>query len=153
MAFPLCVCAQLHNCVQLCNIMDCSSWRSSILGISQARILEWVAMSNSRGSSWTRDQICVSSVSCIGRWILYHCTTLETWEVFPFTLRVNENTSPLPLTSVPSALASSSSMAAPLLTLLVGYGHMMPVSTPDLSYACCNLSTTHCIPSILCLSL
>ena len=36
----------------------------------QARILEWVAISSSRGSSLPRDRTHVSSVSCIGRWIL-----------------------------------------------------------------------------------
>ena len=41
---------------------------SSVHGISQARILEWVAISFSRGSSWPRNWTCVS---CIGRQILY----------------------------------------------------------------------------------
>ena len=43
---------------------------SSVLGISQARILEWVAISFSRGYSWTR-------ISCIGRRMLYHWATRE----------------------------------------------------------------------------
>ena len=38
---------------------------SSVHGILQARILEWVVMSSSRGSSWLRDQTCISYVSCI----------------------------------------------------------------------------------------
>ena len=38
----------------------------------QARILEWVAMPSSRGSSQPRDQTQVSYVPCIGRWVLYH---------------------------------------------------------------------------------
>ena len=42
------------------------------MGIVQARMLEWVAMPSSRGSSWSRDQTCISYVSCIGRWVLYH---------------------------------------------------------------------------------
>ena len=42
------------------------------MGILQARILGWVAMHSSRGSSQPRDQTRVSSVSCIGRWVLYH---------------------------------------------------------------------------------
>ena len=46
-------------------------------GIFQARILEWVATSSSRGSSCPRDWTHVSCISCIGRWILYHCTTWE----------------------------------------------------------------------------
>ena len=37
----------------------------------QARILEWIAMSSLRESSWTRDQTLSSYVSCIGRWVLY----------------------------------------------------------------------------------
>ena len=51
--------------------MDCSPPGSSVHGISQARILEWVAISYSRGSSWPRDQTHISYISCIGRWILY----------------------------------------------------------------------------------
>ena len=42
--------------------MDCRQPSSSIHGISQARILEWVAISFSRGSSWPRDR---TQVSCI----------------------------------------------------------------------------------------
>ena len=57
--------------------MDSSPPGSSILGILQARILEWVAISSSRGSSWPRDRTGVSYVSCIGRWILYHWATWE----------------------------------------------------------------------------
>ena len=49
---PTCVHAQSLSRVQLfCNPMDCSPPGSSIRGISQARILEWVAISFSRGSS------------------------------------------------------------------------------------------------------
>ena len=46
-------------------------------GISQARILEWVAISFFRGPSRPRDQIHVSCVSCMGRHILYHWVTRE----------------------------------------------------------------------------
>ena len=45
---------------------------SSVRGILQARILEWVAVPSSRGPSPPRDWIWISSVSCIGRWVLYH---------------------------------------------------------------------------------
>ena len=44
---------------------------SSVYEIFQARILEWVAISYSMGSSWPGDQTHVSSVSCIGRQILH----------------------------------------------------------------------------------
>ena len=65
----------LQLCLILCDPMDCSLVGSSAHGIVQARILEWVAMSFSRGSSQPRDRTCVSCVSCIGGWVLYHCTT------------------------------------------------------------------------------
>ena len=52
--------------------MGCSLPASSAHGIFQARILKWVAISSSRGSSQPRDRKCIS---CTGRWILYHCTT------------------------------------------------------------------------------
>ena len=44
------------SCLTLCNLMDCSPPGSSVHGILQARILEWVAVSFSRGSSWVRNQ-------------------------------------------------------------------------------------------------
>ena len=52
--------------------MDCSPPGSSVHEIFQARIQEGAAISFSRGSSRCRDRTCVSLVSCIGRWILYH---------------------------------------------------------------------------------
>ena len=52
--------------------MDCSPPGSSVHGILQARRLEWVAISFSRGSFWPRDR---TPVSCIGRWVLYHWAT------------------------------------------------------------------------------
>ena len=55
----------------------CSAPGSSIHAIIQARILEWVAISYSKGSSRPRDLICAPRVSCIGRRILYHRTTWE----------------------------------------------------------------------------
>ena len=51
--------------------MDCSLPGSSVYGIFQARILEWVAISSSRGSSWFSDGIQVSCISCTaGRFFL-----------------------------------------------------------------------------------
>ena len=44
----------------------------SVHRVLQARILEWIALLSSRGSSRLRDRNCVSYISCIGRWILYH---------------------------------------------------------------------------------
>ena len=47
----------------LCNPMNCSLWGSSIHGIFQARVLEWVAVSFSRGSFQPRDWTRVSSIT------------------------------------------------------------------------------------------
>ena len=63
-----------QSCPTLCDPMDCSPLGSSVYGISQARILEWVFMPFSGGSSWPRDQ---TWVSCIGRQILYHWAARE----------------------------------------------------------------------------
>ena len=51
--------------------MDYSSPGSSVHGISQAKILEWVAISSFRKSSQPRDWTHISCISCISRWILY----------------------------------------------------------------------------------
>ena len=51
-----------QSCLTLCNPMDCSLPGLSIHGVLQARILEWVTISFSRGSSWSRDQNQVSRI-------------------------------------------------------------------------------------------
>ena len=53
----------------------CSPPGSSVHGIFQTRILEWIAISSSRGSSQPKDQTCIYWVSCTGKRILYHSTT------------------------------------------------------------------------------
>ena len=52
-----------QSCLTLCNPMDCSPPGSSVHGILQARILEWVAISFSRGSSQPRDRTQVSRIA------------------------------------------------------------------------------------------
>ena len=54
-----------QSCPALCHPRDCSPPGSSVHAISQARILEWVAIFSSRGSSWSQNQTCISSVSCL----------------------------------------------------------------------------------------
>ena len=46
-----------------CDPTDCNFPGSSVHGISQARILEWVAISFSRASSWLRDQTCIFRIA------------------------------------------------------------------------------------------
>ena len=54
--WALCTCKLLQLCLTLCDPMDCSPPGSSVHGILQARMLEWVAISSSKGSSRPRDQ-------------------------------------------------------------------------------------------------
>ena len=64
--WKMCVCAwSLQLCPTLCELMDCSPPCSSVCGILQVRILEWVAMPSSRGSSWPREWTSISCVFCI----------------------------------------------------------------------------------------
>ena len=72
-----CYCLVTKLCPTLGDPMDCSPWGSSVHGVSQARIREWVAMPSSRKSSRPKDQSCVSCVSCIGKRILHHSTAWE----------------------------------------------------------------------------
>ena len=59
----VCVCVLVtQSCLTLCNIMDCISPDSSANGILQVRILEWVAIPFSRGSSQPRDRTRVSHI-------------------------------------------------------------------------------------------
>ena len=70
-------CLVAQSCPTLSNPRDCSPPHSSIHGILQARTLEWVTISSSKGSSWPRDGTHVSYVFCIDRRILYHWASLE----------------------------------------------------------------------------
>ena len=76
--FRMVVCTQLLSDVLLWIVLysvEGSPQGSSVHGIFQQRILEQVSISYFSGSSQSRDRSCVSWVSCIGRWILYHCAT------------------------------------------------------------------------------
>ena len=64
------VCEFIQSCLTLCDPMDCSPPGSSVHSILQARILEWVVMPSSRGSSRPRDWTHVSFISCTGRRVL-----------------------------------------------------------------------------------
>ena len=69
------VCVRAHSlrsCLILCYPIHCIPSGSSVHGSLQERILKWVAMPSSRGSSQPRVGTCISYVSCIGRQVLYH---------------------------------------------------------------------------------
>ena len=63
-----------QTCLTFCEPMDYSALGSSVHGLLQARILEWIAIFSSRRSSQSRDWTCVF---CIGKLILYHWATWE----------------------------------------------------------------------------
>ena len=69
-----------ESCLTLCDPMDYSPPGSSVHEISQERTLEWAVIFSSGGSSWPRNRThlsCVSCITCIGRWTLYHWATRE----------------------------------------------------------------------------
>ena len=57
------VCLIAQSCPTLCDPKDCSPPGSSVHGILQARILEWVAIYSPRESSQPRDQTCISYIT------------------------------------------------------------------------------------------
>ena len=69
-----CCCLVAQLCPTLCNPKDCSPPGFSINGILQARILKWVAISFSRGSSCPRDR---TRISCLSRQTLSHWASRE----------------------------------------------------------------------------
>ena len=75
--------------------MDCSPWGSSVHGILQARILEWVAMLSSRGSPWPRDR---THFSCFLLWQACSLHELHMRASTVTEVRVQMLTSPFPAT-------------------------------------------------------
>ena len=75
----------LQSCPILCDPIDHSPPGSSVHGILQARILEWVAMPSSRVSSRPKDQTCISYVSSLAGGFF---TTSTNWEalIHPYTV-------------------------------------------------------------------
>ena len=69
-----CYCLVAKLSLTLCNPMDYSPPGSSVHGVFQARMLEWVAISSFKVSSRPRDQ---TSISCSGRQMFYHWATRE----------------------------------------------------------------------------
>ena len=114
----MCVCAQSLNFVWPCNPMDCSPADPSVHRILSARILEWVAISSSKGLSWPRDR---THTSCIDRQILYYCTSWEAPHYWFFitcllgcptllTLSIKQTTSENPLYSSENSTPCSAVM-------------------------------------------
>ena len=85
------ICSDAQLCPTLCNPTDCSPPGSSVQGLLQARILDWVAISFSRGSSLFRDQ---TWVSCIASGFFANWATRESLFItdFPSGTRCKETT-------------------------------------------------------------
>ena len=60
----------------LCSCTDCSPW-APLHGLLQARVLEWAAISSSRGSSQPRSRTCISHIFCTGG--RFFTTSATTW--------------------------------------------------------------------------
>ena len=78
------MCSVAKSCLTLCDPMDCSPPDSSVHGILQARILEWVAVSFSRGYSQPRNQK-LSPLSPALTGVFF--TTSATWEALKILSR------------------------------------------------------------------
>ena len=77
-------CLVTQWCLTLCNSVNVSLSSSSVHGIFQARIQEWIVSSYSTGSAQPMDQTCISSIA---RWALHHCAN---WEArFPSYFLIN----------------------------------------------------------------
>ena len=95
-----CICVRAQSCPTLFNPMDCSPLGFSVHGILQARILEWVTIPFSRGSSQPRDW------TCIGRWVLYHWEGIHACKLSQFFMCLWQMTS-LRSFHIPDALTHS----------------------------------------------
>ena len=84
-------CMHAQSCLILWGSMDCSLTGSSLHGIFQPRILEWVAISSPGGSSWPRDQTCISALAgrfftmeSPGKLTLKYYSAMKKNEILPF---------------------------------------------------------------------
>ena len=90
-----------QSCPTLCNPMDCGLPGSSVHGILQARILEWVAIPFSKGSSWPRDWTQVSHIA--GRFFTIWATTEA--QIYLLLLLLLSRFSRVQLCATPSTVA------------------------------------------------
>ena len=92
----ICSCVHAQSCLSLCKLSSPAG--SSVPGVFQARILEWVAISYSRGSSWP----CVRNL-CPLHWqayFFYRCVTWEACTLFEYwQIKAHLQKSGLPLAS------------------------------------------------------
>ena len=108
------LCVQLLS--TLCNSLDYNPPLPSVFGNFQARILEWVVISFSRGSSWCKDQTCVSCIA--GRFFMSHCKKFYIYIYRTLALRSNQ--------SILKEISPEYSLEGLMLKLKLQYfGHLM----------------------------
>ena len=119
---------------------DAHQASSSVHGIFQARILEWVAISFSKGSSWPRDW---TRISCIGRWVLYHWATWEACTKHHRTLYLKMPGRGLPWWS--RCQDSTLPMQREWVQSLVQLRPQMPCGQKKIIFKCKNIHYMLCI--------
>ena len=132
----------IQSCPTLCNPMDCSLPGSSVHGILQARILEWVAVPFVSGSSQPRNR---TGVSCHCRWILYQLSyqrspyKLNHYLIPDIFITPIRNTHPLAVTSLLTSklfttiCLLSVSFNLPILNISYTWNHTVLLSCVDSS--------------------
>ena len=108
----VCVCVRAHIqlCTALCDPMNCSPPGSSVHGLLQARVLEWVPMPSSRGSSQPRAWTCISCINHYSTWeVPAHSQIVEKQLGWDLSLRavLTTVTTVLPATSALILFSSS----------------------------------------------
>ena len=131
-------CVHAQSCLTLCDPMDCSPPGSFVHEISQARILEWVAIFPSRGSSSPRDRTCIFCM--VGR--LYYWATREV--SCAISMGTSWRTHSLRFSSTPArsnTLRTGSAQLGSHLHILLPSSS--PHSTPEWVPTNCLLCKTH----------
>ena len=141
----MCVHLVARSCPILRNAMDCSLPGSYVHGIFQERILEWVAISFSRGSFHLRDQ---THISCIGRQVLYYWTT---WDAPLALLPGHISKTQLSLWSIMSQFPWQTSIGSPLPYLNAAvFLHCLDLASTKRVYPeCCPLCSSPLMNSSL----
>ena len=131
--------------------MDCSLPGSSIHGILQARILEWVSCSLSRGSSWSKDQNPGLS-HC--RWILSHLSHQRSprileWVAYPFSRGSSRTSKRIMVSCIAGRFFTSWATLHSLLSNLYAHSCFQLFHTPGPHRSFCSPGSALFVPSLL----
>ena len=133
----------------LCDPMNCSPPGSSVHGILQARILEWVAMPSSSRSSWPRDWTCILVSPAL---VDVFFTTSATWEALQIHIVKQQSGLPWLLSSKKSSCNSGDGLQcrrcsfSPWLERSPGWGNGNPFQYSCLEKSHGQRSQVGCSP-------